>query len=159
MIRNDFLLRQIEQFGAFLRKLLSAREAGIAAAEVQSLLEGECLTFTGLTLEALSETPAEALVSRFLMNANQAPGRLYAAGRVLAEVAELDLLDGNLLRARERYLDAVRLVAFGAAQVEDEEARELFVTALEDLNGRGHRFPLDDAGESEIAELVGRFVS
>jgi hypothetical protein len=157
MIRNDFVLRQIEQFGAFMRKLLAAREEGGDTAASRELLEGESLSLTGLDLPSLAGTPTEALVSRFLMNEAQAAGRLYSSARVIAELAEIELLEGNLLRSRENYLDSVRLIAFGASLVEDEEARAGFLETLNDLAGRAHGFLLDDAGEAEVAGLVGRF--
>jgi hypothetical protein len=157
MIRNDFILRQIEQFGVFMRKLLGAREEGEDISGMRGMLEGESLSLTGLDLPSLAETPAEALVSRFMMNDAQAAGRLYSSGRVLAELAEIELLEGALTSARSHYLDAMRLVAFGAAQVEDAEARSAFAGALRELGERMARFPLDDAGEAEVVALVGRF--
>jgi hypothetical protein len=157
MIRNDFVLRQIEQFGAFMRKLLDAREDGGDAAHSRDLLEGESLSLTGMDLPSLAETPPEALVSRFFMNEAQAAGRMYSSGRLIAELAEIELMEGELTAAVRHYLDSMRLVAFGAAQVDDAEARQGFVDALDELAGRAHRFPLDDAGEAEVMALLDRF--
>ena len=154
MRRNDFVMRLIEQFGVFVRKLLAARADGAGTEDLRDLLRSESVSLTGLELDALGDTPPEALVARFMMYQSQAPGRLYAAGRLLAEMAELELVEGNLLRARDLYLNGVRLLAFAASQVDDPDTREDFASVLRDLQEQAYRFPLDDAGEAEVSQLA-----
>ena len=105
MLKNDYILRLIEQFVRVLERIIGLKERG-ALHEALEFLQAETRRIIGMDgamLEMLSpDEIARALAS---------PDRIYVAARVVEEMRDIHAKDDEHVRATALGVRAVRLYA------------------------------------------------
>lgn len=151
MIRQDYILREIERMIEFCVRILGVRrqedENGL-----ETFLGENCETLTGLRYDTLVATPSAKLVT--LLNHPGTPSfaRLVACGCLLCEAADASRLAGRPDEARERFLRGVEVLAFTAAQ-EEPGAQPLIARHLARLEGRIAGFPFSAGERARLGAL------
>jgi hypothetical protein len=115
MIRQDFLLREVERIVEFALRALGLKKSD-QPEDFLRFLEENCTQLTGLSYETLIDTPSAKLVSLFYDPEGRNIGRLVASGALLREAAGVHRLNGDLARARELFTRAAEILAFATSQ-------------------------------------------
>ncbi|MDA0766237.1 MAG: hypothetical protein O3A92_05375 [Verrucomicrobia bacterium] len=115
MIRQDFLLREIQRVVEFALRALGIKQAQ-QSDDFLRFLEENSAQLTGLPYHTLINTPSAKLVSLFYDEEGRNTGRLVASGALLAEAADAHRLGHEPDRARELFVRATEILAFATAQ-------------------------------------------
>ncbi len=145
MIRQDYLLREIERIVEFALRAMGIKQAEDPT-EFVRFLQKNCPNLTGLQYETLLNSSSAQLVSLLYQPNSPGIGRLVASGTLLCEAADVHRLAGEMNEARDLFTRGAEILAFTAAQ-ETGDSRALIATHLLRLHDRIHAydFPPEDA--------------
>ena len=151
MLRQDYLLREVERVVEFALRALGLRKEQ-QSADFQRFLEENTLQLTGLPYETLINTQAAQLASLFYDEEGRNIGRLVACGALLAESADAHRRGDEHDRARELFIRAAEILAFAASQYAGEVGEHI-AKQLASLRNRipSYEFPADTA--AHLAQL------
>ena len=139
MIRQDYLLREIERIVEFAIRAMGLKEEEPPAPDFARFIEEHCNDLTGLDYQTLLASPSSQLVSLLYHPGTLEIGRLIASGTLLCEAADAERLSGNESRSRELFTRGAEILAFTAAH-ESGEAAEILATHLRRLHPRIPQF-------------------
>jgi len=102
MIRNDYIMRLIEQLGAVLRAFVSGTAvSGLQTEDTQGMIEDSCRRALGLSYATIRAMPPEYLVELLRAGGGTWMDRCFLAGILHEYDAETSRRSGNMARARE----------------------------------------------------------
>lgn len=102
MIRNDYILRLIEQLGAVLRAFVSGTAvSGLETEDTQGMIEDSCRRALGLSYATIRAMPPEHLVDLLRAGGGTWMDRCFLAGILHEYDAETSRRSGDMARARE----------------------------------------------------------
>ena len=101
MIRSDYILRLIEELGAFLRALMGDRSSGLKPADLQAAVENSCQQGLGLNYATIRGMTPEELIALFRSGGRTWMERCYLVATLDACDAEISRRRNDLARARE----------------------------------------------------------
>ncbi|MDE0826548.1 MAG: hypothetical protein OSA48_07055 [Akkermansiaceae bacterium] len=119
MLRQDYLLREIERIVEFALRALGIKKAQ-QPDDFLRFLEENSTQLTGLKFDSLINTPSAKLVSLFYDEDGRSMGRLVASGALLAEAADMHRMGDEMDRARELFTRATEILAFATSQYEGD---------------------------------------
>lgn len=145
MIRQDYLLREIERIVEFALRAMGIKQAEDPT-EFIRFLQQNCANLTGVQYETLLNSTSAQLVSLLYQPNSPGIGRLVASGTLLCEAADVHRLKGEMDEARDLFLRGAEILAFTAAQ-ESGDSRALIATHILRLHDRipSFEFPSDTA--------------
>jgi hypothetical protein len=138
MIRQDYLLREIERIVEFALRAMGLKQEQ-PAGDFARFIEEHCNDLTGLEYQTLLASPSAKLVSLLYHPGTLEIGRLIASGTLLCEAADAERLSGNEPRGRELFTRGAEILAFTAAH-ESGEAGEILAAHLRRLHPRIPQF-------------------
>lgn len=123
MIRNDYILREIEQLVQFIVRLF--RLDTVEMTELSGEIESVAKQFAGLNLETLKKLPADQLLDLFKLGGRPDVMKIFSAAILLAREAEARArLTGDPLDAPVQMAKA--LILFNECLIQpDENIRRL----------------------------------
>lgn len=102
MIRNDYIMRLIEQLGAVLRAFVSGTSvSALQTEDTQGMIEESCRRALGLSYATIREMPPEHLVELLRAGGGTGMDRCFLAGILHEYDAEISRQSGDMARARE----------------------------------------------------------
>lgn len=152
MIRQDYLLREIERIIEFALRAMGLKQEQEPAAFTRFLQEN-CTNLAGVQYETLLRSSSAQLVSLLYQPNTPGIGRLVASGTLLCEAADVHRLEGDMDQARELFIRGAEILAFTAAQ-ESGDARALIATHLLRLHDRIPAFDFPPDVGARIATLL-----
>jgi hypothetical protein len=152
MIRQDYLLREIERIVEFALRAMGIKQAEDPT-EFVRFLRQNCANLTGVQYETLLDSSSAQLVSLLYQPNSPGIGRLVASGTLLCEAADVHRLKSELDEARELFTRGAEILAFTAAQ-ESGDSRTLINTHLLRLHERIHHFHFPPEEAPRLAALL-----
>ena len=102
MIRNDYILRLIEQLGAVLRAFVGGTAvSGLQIEDTQGMIEDSCRRALGLSYATIRAMPPEHLVELLRAGGGTWMDRCFLAGILHEYDAETSRQSGDVAQARE----------------------------------------------------------
>ncbi|NNM30547.1 MAG: hypothetical protein HKO57_13590 [Akkermansiaceae bacterium] len=151
MIRQDYILREIERTIAFCIRLLGLKQDD-EGWELEQFLKEHCEGLTGMAYETLVSTSSSDLVALLHHPGTASFARLVACGCVTCEAAEAARLGGDDDGARSLFMRGVEILTFTSGQ-DDPDVRGHIVEHLARLRTRVDQFEFPPAGLQRLAAL------
>ncbi len=109
MIRDDYILRMIQQFAGFLAQLLSRMKTGEVEEAQQEILSAS-LNYLGLDFETLLGSSSEELLAFFASEDQSGKSKCYIAAQLVFADARLCELQKRSSDAAGRYVKSLDLL-------------------------------------------------
>jgi hypothetical protein len=145
MIRNDYIMRLIEQLGAVLRAFVSGTAvSGLRTEDTQGMIEDSCRQALGLSYSMIRAMPPEHLVELLRAGGGTWMDRCFLAGILFEYDAETSRQSGDMARARESAERALYLYSVLEADpgvppdYEVQKRSEQLMKLLDEFGPPGH---------------------
>jgi hypothetical protein len=145
MIRNDYIMRLIEQLGAVLRAFVNGTAvSGLQTEDTQGMIEDSCRRALGLSYATIREMPPEHLAELLRSGGATWMDRCFLAGILFDYDAETSRRSGDVARARQSVERALYLYSVLEADpgvppdYEIQKKSERLMKLLAEFDAPGH---------------------